>query len=469
LEGLEASIVTKSYAIGAATTRRFDPEYFQKQYLIDEKMIDGRSSLFSRALKMGITVDASAFYPSIEEFYGSGELPFYRVGDVDGIIDEDRALSIPQELCARYPTLKMVHPGDILFTKGGAVDRTGYVKTSGAVSRDLIFLNTSRLQERERLCLFAYFRTNLFRRSLTRSSSQTTQPHLTVTLVRELPLFLGSSLLGEAVGRLINIAYAYLDRVREKMAEAEKSFLLALGLSDWIPLEPLTYTARAGDVFTSARIDAQYYRPLFSELETRLQATGQAVELGSILSINARGRQPLYEETGLPVVNSKHVRAQRVILENNRTATEIGSPVIIQTGDVLLNGTGVGTIGRAAPYLHQAQALPDNHVTVLRTNAVDPIYLSVFLNSRLGQWQIERHIKGSSGQIELYPTDIARIVIWNAPDNVQASVRSAILSAFHLERQANELLEATKRAVEIAIEEGEAAALAFLDQWEEVR
>ena len=199
----------------------------------------------------------------------------------------------------------------------------------------------------------------------------------------------------------------------------------------------------------------------------RLQATGRAVELGSILSINARGRQPLYDHAGLPVINSKHVRSHRVILEDNRTATEIGSPVVIQTGDVLLNGTGVGTIGRVAPYLHESRALPDNHVTVLRTDVVDPVYLAVFLNSPLGQWQIERRIKGSSGQIELYPTDIGRIVIWDAPDEVQQAVREAILSAFDEERRANELLEAAKRTVEIAIEDGESAALAYLDRAEE--
>lgn len=239
-----------------------------------------------------------------------------------------------------------------------------------------------------------------------------------------------------------------------------------LGLADWTPPEPLSYTACAAEVFASGRIDAQYFRPLFAEVEARLQATGGAVELGSILTTNARGRQPLYDELGLFVVNSKHVRTNRVILDDNRTATEMGSPVVIQTGDVLLNGTGVGTIGRAAPYLHPTRALPDNHVTVLRTNAVDPVYLSVFLNSPLGQWQIERHIKGSSGQIELYPNDIARIVIWDAPDRVQQLVRAAILSAFDEEHLACELLEVAKRAVEIAIEDGEPAAIAYLGQAE---
>jgi type I restriction enzyme M protein len=267
-----------------------------------------------------------------------------------------------------------------------------------------------------------------------------------------------------AVHRLVLEADRQQDAVISAMANAEAQLLAALGLANWTPPQPLTYSARASYVLAAGRIDAQYFRPLFGEVELRLQATGRAVELGTLLTTNARGRQPIYANEGLPVINSKHVRINRVIFDDNRTAIEAGSPVVIETGDVLVNGTGVGTIGRAAPYLHNHRCLPDNHVTVLRTRRVDPVYLASFLNSPLGQWQIERHIKGSSGQIELYPNEIARIVIWDAPEAVQASVRDSIMSAFREERRANYVLGAAKRAVEIAIERGEPAALAYLDQ-----
>jgi type I restriction enzyme, S subunit len=164
------------------------------------------------------------------------------------------------------------------------------------------------------------------------------------------------------------------------------------------------------------------------------------------------------------VINSKHVRINRVRFEDMRLADPAQAGVLIEEGDLLLNGTGVGTIGRAAPYLSSAPAIPDNHVTVLRAEGVDPIYLSVYLNSRIGQMQVERYLKGSSGQIELYPSDIAEFVIWRAPDDIEVSIREAVLRAFEAERRAGEHLEAAKRAVEIAIEEDEGAALHFLDQ-----
>jgi len=300
-----------------------------------------------------------------------------------------------------------------------------------------------------------------------RQKTEQINPYISLVNLKTMPVFLPSDAFQKRVEAAFN-RIAKMDAVAHSDGSSATDLLLShLGLEGWVPPNPLTYSANSKVAFASGRLDAQYFRPLYFEVEEQLRATGAARELGSILSTNARGRQPRYADEGLPVVNSKHVRTNRVILSGNRTATEKGSPVVIKNGDVLVNGTGEGTIGRAAPYLHSQRALPDNHVTVLRTDAVDPVYLAVFLNSPLGQWQIERHIKGSSGQVELYPNDIARIMIWDAPDEVQQSVRDAILSAFDEERRANDLLEAAKRAVEIAIEDGEPAAMAFLDQAEE--
>lgn len=464
LEGLEASIVSKSRMLASASTTRLDPEYYLKKHLHVEELVSKGVGKFVTPAQLEIAVDASAFYPSIKEFYRTGDFPFYRVGDVDGMIDVDKALRVPENLCSRFPTLRKVVPGDILFTKGGAIDRTGYVTHAGAVSRDLIFLNTSKLPQNKRLALLAYFQTDFFKLLLLRSSSQTAQPHLTITLVRDLPIFQGSPSIEAALAETILNSYSHADAKIEQLRIAEEILLSALGLADWQPPEPLTFTASISAVASAGRFDAQYFRPLYEEVEQRLTATGSAVRLGSILDVNSRGKQPDYAPQGLPVVNSKHVRTNRVVLNDNRTGIKSGSPVTIQKGDVLLNGTGVGTIGRAAPYMHLEEALPDNHVTVLRSDGVDPLFLALFLNSKLGQLQIERHIKGSSGQIELYPSDIADLVFWDAPKNVQKAVKDAVQASFEEERRAAVLMDTAKRAVEIAIATGEPAALAFLEQ-----
>lgn len=238
-----------------------------------------------------------------------------------------------------------------------------------------------------------------------------------------------------------------------------------LGLRGWQPMNDLTYVAKASSALAAERMDAQFFRPLFGEIESRLRKTDRAAPLGNLLSTNMRGSQPRYSETGLPVINSKHVRKNRVVIHNNRWGDPSSARVVIQPGDVLLNGTGEGTIGRTAPYLHQEPALPDNHVTILRGD-FDPVYLAAFLNSPLGRWQVERHTRGSSGQVELYPADISKITFWDAPAEIQAEVRRAVSVTFEQEVVARRLLGLAARSIEILIEQGELAATEFLNRAE---
>jgi type I restriction enzyme, S subunit len=463
--GLEASVVKFSDVVTRTSTKRIDPEYFQLEHLLDDKTVERQKGNFQSFADLGVRVDASAFYPSIEEHYGEGELPFLRVSDVDEVIDFKACETIPEYLCEIYPTLSKVKEGDLVFTKGGSVARIGYVTKEAAVSRDLIFVNTSKLRRTLSKYIYTYSRTNFFRRMLIRSSSQTAQPHLTITLVRELPNFIASPKFEQLVAETIDKAFIARNSSIHANDDANAKLLTALGLADWKPPSPMGYLASSSEVLAAGRLDAQYFNPKYDEVHARLKSVGGDLLLSDALAFNSRGRQPQYADSGLQVVNSKHVRTNRVILDvENRFGIEAGSPVIIQQGDVLLNGTGVGTIGRAAPYVYEAKALPDNHVTVLRPHTIDPIYLSVFLNSQLGQLQIERFISGSSGQIELYPSDIAKIIVWDAPKKVQMEVRGAILSAFDQECSARELLDRAKRAVEIAIEENEAAALRYLEE-----
>jgi type I restriction enzyme M protein len=130
---------------------------------------------------------------------------------------------------------------------------------------------------------------------------------------------------------------------------------------------------------------------------------------------------------------------------------------------VLINGTGVGTIGRAACYLHEQNALPDNHVTILRTDKINPIFLSVYLNFIAGKYQVDKYFKGSSGQIELYPKDIDNFYIPLINEDTQTQIADLVQQSFALKAESERLLEIAKRAVEIAIETDEQAAMAYIN------
>lgn len=436
----------------------------------DERLIANRNAMFSSCEERSITVDASAFYPSIEEYYETGELPFYRVGDVDGMIDDKGALRVPEHLCASYPTLKKVAPGDILLTKGGAIDRSGYVLVSGAVSRDLIFMKTSHLRENERLTLFAYFGTELFRRLLTRSSSQTAQSHLTITLVRTLPMFVGSEGLRDAVSASILRAYEEEDRAYTQIKQAEDTLLTALGLADWTPPEPLSYAARASDAFAAGRLDAQYFMPAKEQVRQSLEALpGQALgdRVDSIREMFVPDRAPPeklvrnYDVTDalVPLLDAE---------KEPQAAGEIGSvKKTFKDGDI--------AISRLRAYLREVAVvrtgdeLPSvgsSEFIVLRPKTgqadISPETLMVFLRSTPAQ-TILKWCQDGSQHPRFSERDLLSIPVPDAVAGVSDQITTIIQDGFTARHKARQLLEAAKRAVEIAIEDGEDAAMAFLD------
>jgi len=76
--------------------------------------------------------------------------------------------------------------------------------------------------------------------------------------------------------------------------------------------------------------------------------------------------------------------------------------------------------------------------------------------------QVDKFYKGSSGQIELYSSDINQFIVWAASKEIQTKIADYVLQAYKLEKQSKELLEAAKQAVEIAIEKGEEKAMEFI-------
>ena len=466
LEGLEVTIINKSVVLSGAETLRFDSEYYLKKYIDAEQLIKQKAQCFVKFAELNLLVDGSAFYPALEPFYETGDYPFIRVGDVKKYVDFENCVKVPFDILHNYPTLKHVTKGDIVLTKGGTIGLAGLITQNCCVTRDLIFINSSVLSENDYTALFLFLSTDFAYQQLIRSSSQSVQPHLTITLVRNIDVYCYSDFFKENIVSKYKQSISNLNKSKSVYSQAETLLLDTLGLADFSPSTEAVNIKSFQDSFvTTGRLDAEYYQPKFDELEAKIAETHTLRLLGSLLTLNQRGAQPDYVEEGLPVINSKHVREGEVILSENRFATvpDKNNALLIQKGDVLINGTGVGTIGRSAPYMHEQEAIPDNHVTILRTDKLNPIFLSVYLNSIAGKYQVDKYFKGSSGQIELYPNDIACFYVPLVNVKVQTKIAALVEQSFTLKSESERLLDVAKRAVEIAIEQDENAGMAYIE------
>jgi hypothetical protein len=67
--------------------------------------------------------------------------------------------------------------------------------------------------------------------------------------------------------------------------------------------------------------------------------------------------------------------------------------------------------------------------------------------------QVEMHQRGTSGQLELYPFDIRKFLIWPAPKPLQKELRELHDKAAASENESKRLLNEAKARVEQLIEE----------------
>lgn len=307
---------------------------------------------------------------------------------------------------------------------------------------------------------------------MTSAMKAVAQPTISTEIIRSARIPSVSREFQDGIAELHHHSLRLENESRHLYSQAEQTLLDELGLNNWQPPEPLTYTRRAKDVFAAARNDAEYFRPKYDGLLSRLRQAG-VVRLGDAVTMPIRrGVSPEYAETGdYIVINSKHVGKVQVELDDNRKTTTafVSEPLnrraLVRKHDVLLNSTGCNTIGRCQTLLNDVNAIADNHVAIVRPKkTLDPVYLGCFLNAMPGQWQSERGWTGSSGQIELRPDVIADYLIWDAPMPIQLRVRKFIEDSHAARRKADQLLARAKHAVELAIEQDEAAAMRFLNE-----
>lgn len=265
MDGLEA-VEIKLGEIKRSVTVRMDSDYYKKKYVNQEQFIGKNASIFASFKDLHLSVDASAFYPALEPHYGHGDIPFIRVADIKKDIDYDGCVKIP-EMGADFSTLRKCSSGDIVLTKGGTVGKTGLIRFDSYVTRDLIFINSSIMKRTDYISLFLLLKTNFMYDLMVRSSSLSVQPHLTITLIRDLPIFIFSNDFKEKLLDIYNFFENILDQSKKIYQSAETLLLSHLGLNNYTPnSDRIAIKTFSQSFATSGRLDSEYYQPKYEEI-----------------------------------------------------------------------------------------------------------------------------------------------------------------------------------------------------------
>jgi len=147
----------------------------------------------------------------------------------------------------------------------------------------------------------------------------------------------------------------------------------------------------------------------------------RACTIGDISAFINRGISPSYADDGGSIVlNQKCIRDQKVSFQlARRQNKQVPSDKIVQFGDVLINSTGVGTLGRvAALYAEIQNCTADSHITIARAKSdIDIFYYGSLLTEL--QPSFERLGIGATGQTELSRASVSGIEVIVPPNDLQ--------------------------------------------------
>ena len=174
--------------------------------------------------------------------------------------------------------------------------------------------------------------------------------------------------------------------------------------------------------------------------------------LADICNLIKRGVTPKYSDEGVLVINQRCIRDQRISLDAARrhdlNLRKISDEKFLQGGDVLINSTGVGTLGRVAQVNNISEKTTvDTHVTIARLGLLSEIDISFFgCILKYKEPVFEAMGEGSTGQTELSRHLVGDVLVRYPKSKDEQKAIAHILGSLddkiELNRQMNETLEA---------------------------
>jgi type I restriction enzyme S subunit len=167
------------------------------------------------------------------------------------------------------------------------------------------------------------------------------------------------------------------------------------------------------------------------EIPFEIPSSWEWCRLGNICSYLHRGKSPKYGEYKiLPIIAQKcnqwdKVYTDRCLFSSKDYIEKYKEEQFVLEGDIIINSTGGGTVGRTGyidsfVFTDFDRFVVDSHVTLVRS--IYPIaskYIYYFLISPLIQIGLEDRCSGSTNQIELGTTTIANYLVPIPPINEQ--------------------------------------------------
>ncbi|MBO2585026.1 restriction endonuclease subunit S [Shewanella algae] len=198
-------------------------------------------------------------------------------------------------------------------------------------------------------------------------------------------------------------------------------------------------------------LSAQSYRPAVTKAINKIKE-GEWRTLQSLISnVISPGPHPKYDGD-YPCLKTKNV--QDLIAETSPAdwadISEISdlSKVQVGKGDLLINLTGAGSIGRVSVYYGDDLPITNQHIAKMSpNNLIDEGYLVAYLRSFYAERALEQGVAGSTGQINMVNDHVRCTPVRICHSSAQKYIGEKVRQAERLRAWAKELINSSDATI----------------------
>ncbi len=321
--------------------------------------------------------------------------------------------------------------------------------------------------------VYIFLLTSFGQNQIIREGRGSVQQHIFLSQIEQLLIPILSNIFQVQIEKLVKFAHSKLEQSKILYKEAENLLLKELDLLDFKPTTKNIAIKSFSESFgKSGRLDAEYYQPKYDEVEEKIKSYGggfdyienivnweKGVEVGS----------KEYKEGGKAFIRisdfSKYGIENISKKISNELYEDLKDKFKPNIGDILF--TKDGTIGISYVMKENIDGILSGAFLKLTLKEEYQDFsketLSLIFNSIVSKMQVEK-LSGGAIIAHLKPSDFETFVIPIINTSIQTQIEEKIQKSFQLKKESKELLELAKKAVEIAIEEGEEVALKYIKE-----
>lgn len=465
LEGLEISILPLSQVLIENAKIRIDSGFFTKAALHAEALVEAMPN--EKLGSLSATFRKGIFDIKAESYVEPGEgVPFIRITDIKtGTIQTEKTAWI-DHAAHSVESKTALKRGDMVLSKTAYPAAALISLADCNVSQDTIAVRLTAAAEQTFRAgyIVSFLNSSFGLAQMGRRFQGNVQQHLSLEDGKSVRIPLLAIEFQDRVQSLVLKSEAEQTTVIEAMQSAGATLLKAVGLDRWTPPEPLTYTAKANEAFAAGRLDARFYAPRIQALLDILSKDGRTVS--DVASPRREKFRPDRHET-FEYIEISDIDGDGLAESTRLLASEAPSRATwhVRPDDIITST--VRPIRRLSAQIRpeQAGSVCSSGFVVVQPQHIAPEVLLTYLRLPVICELLDLYASAS-----MYPaitdSDIFNLPLPILSEEVMDQVIADVRGARQAKSRASTLLNAAKRAVEIAIEDSEAAAMAYLDNAE---